>query len=76
MDPVTPYIDFDGLLAMRREATWDFIAAMPGHFLLAAEVNPWLWSVLIGLVLTVSAKGWSRLARFVGGAYIRQGRFE
>lgn len=75
MDSAAPLIDLSELLAMRRDAFWDAIISMPGHFLTAAAVNPWLWWVLLGVVAALSAKAWIKLARFVGGAYLRQNPF-
>lgn len=75
MDPAAPLIDFSELIAMRREAIWDAVISMPGHFLTAAAINPWMWFVLLGLVIALSAKAWMKLVRFVGGAYLRQNPF-
>lgn len=64
-------IDWSELRAMRVEAIWNGLRMLVDAFLVAAGAHPWMWLVLVVVVVTASRRAWLKLGRFVGGSFLR-----
>lgn len=64
-------IDWSELREMMWDARWDAIVMLAKAEWQASLDHPWMFAIWGPVLLTLTRRGWMKLIRFIGGAFIR-----
>lgn len=65
-------LDYGQLFETLRSSRWMGLELLASSFVTAANANPWMWAVLVATALGATSRGWVRLLKYVGGAYLHR----